>query len=62
MIAENHSKIGSVDVWYHEKLREENNRLRKALKRYGSHDEECGLVLHGWKPCSCGLKQAQKGE
>ncbi len=53
-------------------LQAENKRLKKALKRYGRHQQcDCQSILveskgkgKGWYPkkCSCGFEQALKGD
>lgn len=42
----------------HEKLQEECEELRKALKKYSAHRYKCGFI-HG-NPCDCGLLKMLK--
>ena len=40
----------------------ENERLKKALKRYGHHDSPCALLMDlDDEICICGFEQALKG-
>jgi len=37
-------------------LRQENERLREALGKYGRHLDDCAVVLGGYQ-CNCGFNQ-----
>ena len=41
-----------------EHLRQENERLREALGKYGRHLDDCALTLGGYQ-CTCGFNQQE---
>lgn len=42
-------------------LQLENERLRKALKRYGNHERDCYIAGYGPRDCACGLTTVLSG-
>lgn len=41
-----------------EVIRQENERMREALKKYGRHLDDCALTLGGYQ-CTCGFNQQE---
>lgn len=38
----------------------EIRRLRRALRKYGAHEFNCGYLNYSCTPCNCGLAKALK--
>ena len=43
-------------------LKAELDRKTKALEKYGKHKLNCNIYIRSHDQCSCGFKQALKGE